>query len=382
MQQDFSFWEYETYARDWDVCIIGSGITGLSTGISILEREPKLQVLVVDRWFIPLGASTRNAGFSCFGSPSEILDDIEKMGEEAALSLVQQRWQGLQLLKERLKKGNAHYENYGGYELYHQEEYVNIASRLPYLNQLLETATQHQSVFHEVPMPKGISGFSYAIHNSLDGQLHPGYMMEELKRQYLELGGVIHTGFEIESIHQESDHVQLINSLAIPIKARNVVVTINAFAARLLPQLDVHGVRNHVLVTNEIANLEWKGCFHYDKGFYYFRNVGKRILLGGARNRDMDNENTEQFGFNELIVDTLKQFLYDHLADKNTCRIDFQWSGIIGFGKVKLPIVKAVSSNVFVGVPLSGIGIATASLIGEQLAGMLLQQEGHSERLL
>ncbi len=80
MHQDFSIWEYETYHYHWDVCIIGSGISGLSTGISILERSPGTKVLVVDRWFIPIGASTRNAGFSCFGSPSEILDDIHQMG--------------------------------------------------------------------------------------------------------------------------------------------------------------------------------------------------------------------------------------------------------------------------------------------------------------
>jgi hypothetical protein len=63
MQQDFSFWEFETYSREWDICIIGSGITGLSTGISLLEKNPQLQILVVDRWFIPLGASTRMPGF-------------------------------------------------------------------------------------------------------------------------------------------------------------------------------------------------------------------------------------------------------------------------------------------------------------------------------
>ncbi|MEO5905290.1 MAG: FAD-dependent oxidoreductase, partial [Saprospiraceae bacterium] len=65
MHQDFSIWEYDAYGKVWDVCIIGSGINGISTGISILEKSPETKVLVVDRWFMPLGASTRNAGFSC-----------------------------------------------------------------------------------------------------------------------------------------------------------------------------------------------------------------------------------------------------------------------------------------------------------------------------
>src|SRR6185503_5567697 len=113
MHQDFSIWEYEAYSIEWDLCIIGSGITGLSTGISILERRPETKVLVVDRWFIPLGASTRNAGISCFGSPTEILEDITKMGEEASLSLVGKRWRGLQKLKTRLNLQHAGYETHG-----------------------------------------------------------------------------------------------------------------------------------------------------------------------------------------------------------------------------------------------------------------------------
>src|SRR5690242_18039415 len=118
MQQDYSNWEYEAYSIDWDICIIGSGITGLSTGISILERRPGTKVLVVDRWFIPLGASTRNAGFSCFGSPSEILADIGKMGEDASFTLVRKRWLGLQKLKTRINQQHACYETNGGYELF------------------------------------------------------------------------------------------------------------------------------------------------------------------------------------------------------------------------------------------------------------------------
>ena len=375
MQQDFSFWEFETYSREWDICIIGSGITGLSTGISLLEKNPQLQILVVDRWFIPLGASTRNAGFSCFGSPSEILHDIRKMGEETAVSLISKRWNGLLKLRARINTEYARYETHGGYEMYHPNGFEEVADQLDYLNQLLESVTSHKNVYRVVAVPEGIRGFSHAVFNPLEGQLHPAYMMEDLKKKYLSLGGNLCTGFPIDIIEDHQDHVKLVNPLAFPIIARKVVVTTNAFAAQLLPQLDVHGARNNVLVTSPLPGLAWKGCFHFDRGFYYFRNIGNRILLGGARNRDIENENTEQFGFNPVIVDTLQQFLYDHLAEKNQCHIEYQWSGIIGIGDIKMPIIKAISPRLFVGVRLSGIGIALASLIGDELTELVLQQE-------
>jgi len=373
MIQDYSIWEYQAYHSIWDVCIIGSGINGISTGISILEKKPDTRVLIVDRWFIPLGASTRNAGFSCFGSPTEILHDISTMGEDVAMSLVSKRWKGLQKLKTRLKDSNAQYETSGGYELYHQTQFEIITSSLQYLNKLLHEVIGEKDVFKSVPVPEGIRGFSGAVFNPHEGQLHPGFMMEHLKEKYLSLGGILWTGLNVDSIDEADGFMMVKSKLAIPLKSRHVVVATNAFAKDLVPGLDMHAARNHVLVTEPIPGLSWKGCFHFDRGFYYFRNVDNRILLGGARNQDMLNENTDQFGRNSLIVEALEKFLFDHLAEADT-RIDYQWSGIIGVGEQKLPIIKSISPRLTVGVKCSGMGIALASVIGEELADLVLQQ--------
>ena len=127
-------------------------------------------------------------------------------------------------------------------------------------------------------------------------------------------------------------------------------------------------------MTEPIPGLSWKGCFHHDKGFYYFRNIGNRILLGGARNTDFETEETDQFGQNPAILDSLKHFLYKHLASPDKTKIQFQWSGIIGLGSIKLPIIKALTPRLFVGVRCSGMGIALASMIGEELTDLVLQQ--------
>lgn len=375
MHQDYSFWEYETYNQLWDVCIIGSGICGISTGISLLEKNPQCRVAVIDRWFIPLGASTRNAGFSCFGSPSEILQDIANMGEQAAMDLVKKRWLGLQKLQARLDLQYARYETLGGYELYHPEEFEPVREKLDYLNGLLESITNRKTVFAESQIPAGITGFSNMIYNPLEGQLHPGFMMENLRSLFESKGGKVITGLNIEEIHDEGSHVQLQHKMAVPIKAKKVVVTTNAFALKLIPDLDVHGARNHVFVTSPIEGLPWKGCYHYDRGYYYFRNIGNRILLGGARNTDLQRENTAEFGFNPIVVEHLEHFLYTHLTSRSHSTIDFRWSGIIDVGSQKSPIIKAVSPNVFAGVRLSGMGIALASLMGEELTQLVLQHD-------
>jgi glycine/D-amino acid oxidase-like deaminating enzyme len=61
-----SLWEKQSFL-EYDVIVVGAGITGLSTAVSIKEKNPKISVLVVERGILPTGASTKNAGFACFG---------------------------------------------------------------------------------------------------------------------------------------------------------------------------------------------------------------------------------------------------------------------------------------------------------------------------
>ena len=65
-----SFWEKDFFIA-YDHIVVGSGIVGLSTAIAIKEKQPNSRVLVLERGIFPTGASTKNAGFACFGSLSE-----------------------------------------------------------------------------------------------------------------------------------------------------------------------------------------------------------------------------------------------------------------------------------------------------------------------
>ena len=79
---ELSIWEKSTYLNDNDFVIIGSGIVGLSTSIFIKKKYPNARVLVLERGYLPTGASTKNAGFACFGSPTELYDDLQSIPEQ------------------------------------------------------------------------------------------------------------------------------------------------------------------------------------------------------------------------------------------------------------------------------------------------------------
>ena len=97
-----SYWELKNWFSNVDYTIVGSGIVGLHCALNLRERFPESKILVLEKGILPQGASTKNAGFACFGSLSEIIDDLKSHTQEEVIQLVQKRKLGLELLRKRL----------------------------------------------------------------------------------------------------------------------------------------------------------------------------------------------------------------------------------------------------------------------------------------
>ena len=72
-----------------------------------------------------------------------------------------------------------------------------------------------------------------------------------------------------------------------------------------------------------------------DKGYYYFRNIEDRILLGGGRNLDFETETTTAFGETEIVQNKLEQLLKEVILPNHDFKIAHRWSGIMGLGNSK-----------------------------------------------
>jgi glycine/D-amino acid oxidase-like deaminating enzyme len=100
-----SYWE-KSALLDYDLVVLGGGITGMFCAQTYRDRYPKARIAILERGLFSSGASTKNAGFACFGSLSELVDDTQHMETQALLDLVQLRLEGLQLLKDSLGNQN------------------------------------------------------------------------------------------------------------------------------------------------------------------------------------------------------------------------------------------------------------------------------------
>src|SRR5699024_10665891 len=117
-----SFWERETLSRPCDLVIVGAGIVGLSSALFYKRQYPGQEVVVLEKGCLPGGAGTRNAGFACFGSVTELLADMENEPEEHIKRLIHRRYLGLQLLRKTLGDRAIGFEPCGGYEFFNDRQ--------------------------------------------------------------------------------------------------------------------------------------------------------------------------------------------------------------------------------------------------------------------
>lgn len=377
MDTNLSYWEKKNFFQA-DVIIIGSGIVGLNAAITLKTLAPKTSVLVLERGFLPAGASTKNAGFACFGSISELIEQEKLSGTDGLHSLISKRWKGLLKLRNLLGDAQIAYQNNGGFELFKPDQAIlteKCVAKLSHFNALIEDIVLQKDVYVQAN-PKidtfGFKGIDALIECRLEAQLDPGLMMKALLAKASGLGVNILNNCKVEAMQVESKDVSLSTNQGL-FSCKKVLLSNNAFVNELLPAVEVVPGRGQVIVTTAIPNLKINGTFHYDKGYYYFRNIDNRILLGGGRNLDIKAEETTAFGETALVQESLTQLLKEVILPEENFEIEYKWSGIMAFGPALSPIIKEVQPHVFCAVRCNGMGIAIGSQTGQEAGEMVHQ---------
>jgi glycine/D-amino acid oxidase-like deaminating enzyme len=367
-----SYWEIKNWFTYVDFTIVGSGIVGLHCALQLRARFPESKILILEKGILPQGASTKNAGFACFGSLSEIIDDLKSHSEEEVIQLVQKRWDGLQLLRKRLGDATLDFKPYGGYELFLKEDdatYNECLQKLPLLNDILRPLFRSDVFSKEIDRFAFANIKEYTIFNPFEAQIDTGTMMQALLKEAISKDILILNQAKVTSFTDKNNSVELVvNDFAF--STNKLLFATNGFASSLTNNA-VKPARAQVLITEPIPNLDIKGTFHLDKGYYYFRNFEDRILLGGGRNLDFEGETTTDLSQTEKIQNKLEDLLKNVILPNQEYKIAHRWSGIMGIGSHKNPIVSQLSENVYCGVRLGGMGVAIGSLIGKELADLI-----------
>ena len=372
-----SYWQQTAWFNHTDVAVIGGGIVGLSAAIQLKLKEPALRVSLFEKGVIPAGASTRNAGFATFGSVSELADDLAKHPAEKVYALARKRYEGLNLLRKMIGDEAMLYEACGGYEIFKtNEEFEKYATLVPEMNLALQEFSGLTDTFIIPSQTAESFGFNHTapdlIFNRHEGAIHSGKMIQALMEKARGLGVQLFYGFEVNSIlpTENGTTIHFQSGFSLPTKA--VLVCTNGFSTPFFPDLDLKPARGLILVTEPIPDLKIKGTFHHNKGYDYFREVDGRVLLGGGRNLDVEGETSTDNTINSVIYDYLVSLLYTTILPYAHPKIEYTWTGTMGIGEAKNPIIQQYQPHVFCAIRMGGMGVALGSQTGADAAQLVI----------
>ena len=371
-----SIWEKESFFKHRDIIIVGAGLSGLWSAYHLKKRNPSLSIAIVERGLIPTGASTRNAGFACFGSLTELLHDQANMGDDKTLELVSMRYQGLQQIMQTFNPAEIGFTLSGGYELITDtQSRDSLNEGLEKINNLLASVIPSKQTFvlaNEKIGRFGFQGVTQLIENSHEGYLHAGKLCQLLLQIVQASGVTVLNGINVTGYTKINGSFNILTEQQYELSATRLLICTNAFAKDLISGIDIIPARGQVLLTNPIPGLKWKGTFHAEEGFYYFRNLDSRVLLGGARNQDIKSENSEDMVTTPAIQQALEYFLQKYIIPGVPYTISDRWSGIMAMGNEKMPIIREIEEGLFCAVRMSGMGVALTPVIGETIALKML----------
>ncbi len=366
-----SYWD-KTASATTNVAIVGGGLLGCCIAQFLQRQMPHCSIVIVERNEGGYGASTRNAGFACFGSVGEIAADIDTLGPQTAYEIVRQRVEGLRLLLSIVHPQAVEYEQCGGHEIFTADD--------PALHRIDEVNSLLRDLFPTLPFVRddnrasflGLSdSVRHVIRTPYEGALHSGKLRKHLLCVPQITGTVVaieqcNDGWEL--LIQKHENDKCFHHL----KSSLVVVCTNAWMNELIPSANITPARGQILITKPIEGLALHGTVHMNKGYVYFRNVGNRVLLGGARNLAIAEETTTEMNVTQTIQNYLEDLLYSIILpqfskERSQSIVDMRWAGIMAFSPDKKPFVHQVKPHLWSAFTCNGMGVALAASVANRV---------------
>jgi len=155
------------------------------------------------------------------------------------------------------------------------------------------------------------------------------------------------------------------------------VLATNAASVELegidVPGRTIEPARGQIVITEPREKQPLRGSYHYDDGFYYFRSLGSRILLGGGRNTDIEHERTHSFDTTSEILSVLRDALDQVIAPGENLAIEHSWAGTMGFSDDKQPHVDRLHERLTRAFGCNGMGVALGANIARATAASILK---------
>lgn len=350
-----------------DVAIVGGGITGLTTALSLQKAGKSVAILELHQ--IGRGESGHTTAHL-----TEVLDIsfqqlITQLGIEKAQLVCESHRQAIQHIEDNIDSYGIEcgFRRVAGYKYSESDqdlEFMENESRAAWQIGLANTVTK------EIPLP-----FSVPIGIRFDHQakFHPWLYMEGLARQLTQKGGLIFENTRVLGLKEGSPC--LVQTDHGTITATDVVIAANVpVINKFFLHTKLAAYRTYVLALKlrsdedwDTENLFWDNADPY----HYIRShtmAGTRYLIVGGKDHKTGQRQDTQEIFRELEIYCKERLDYTEVTHR--------WSGQIIEPVDHLPYIgrNSLSEHIFVATGYSGNGMTFGTIAGRLISDLILEE--------
>ena len=371
----FEFGESLENNLDIDICIIGGGLTGISSALNLAKQG--YSVALCEARTLGWGASGRNGGQLGIAMRKDQFLIEKRLGFGHAKEL----WKlGLEAVKETtklisefniqcaLQKGvifagfsEQNRENFH-FEIDHMQKYYNFDGY-----KFLDKQTINEEINTDI--------YNSGLLNNYNYHLNPLKLLLGLANELVKLKVKIYENTPVTEILNDHNGIKIYSESKI-IKAKKVIVGCNGYLDKLLGNIrnKFIPINNYMIATEPLGEKKAREIIknNYavsDTRFiidYYRFSEDWRLLFGGGET------------FTSRFIHNSKNFvlqrMYKVFPMLNKYRIDYSWGGTLAITVNRLPSFgtlmdeKVIYAHAYSGHGLA-LSVLAGKLIGEKISG-------------
>ncbi|MCP5149579.1 MAG: FAD-binding oxidoreductase [Ectothiorhodospiraceae bacterium] len=356
-----------------DVCVIGGGLAGLSTAMSLVERGRDVVVLEANR--VGWGASGRNGGFLGAGFALPLTRLVARVGLDQARELYRLSADGVARVRERIE---GHGIDCGP---------VIEGSLRPSwfddraaLERTVERMARDFGVRWEI-WPRERVRAALLSPRYFDATFHPASVQIQpldycrgLADAVARAGGRVAEESAVTH-HDLAGAEKVVRTARATVRARHVVFACGGYIGALHRRLAsaIVPIATYVVATEPLGAERLASAIRVrysisDDRFandYYRALDDTRILWGGR----ISARRSEPGRLGRMMLGDLVH-VYPQLAG---VRADSAWSGLMSYAVHKMPQVGTTAPGVWHAMGFGGHGLNTTAMAGEMLAGAIAE---------
>lgn len=354
--------------REFDICIVGAGYSGLSAGLHLAEKGHK--VAIVEGAQVGWGASGRNGGQIVNGLNASLQTIEKRYGRDTASFVAGLVQEGGEIIRERVKKydiqcdlkqGNI-FTGFTAAHMRELEERRQLWAGYGIRNQEMLSRDELRAKVNSDVYAGGMIDHS-------GGHMHPLNLALGEAAAFEQNGGTIFEHSPVIAADTESTRPSVTTAQG-KITCKTLILCGNAYLGHVVPSLTwrVMPVSTQVMATKPLGRAVALSLLPGDECVediryildYYRLSADNRLLFGGG---------TVYGGTDPKdIVAKLRPNMEKVFPQLRGVEIDHAWSGNFALSFSRVPQMGRLGTNTYFAHGYSGHGVTGSHLFGRILS--------------